>query len=134
LSDRKEDCWEPLFAIAEAFGGEYPQLARQAALKISGTDFEESHINEQLLLAVKKAFEQKNEIRLQSAELRRILLEDDEAPWLSFDKGRPMTIRQLAQQLKQFGILSKTLRFDSKTLKGYELADFATSFKDYLPN
>lgn len=135
LSDRKEDCWEPLLAIADVYGGEYPELARKAALAIAGTEHSESHINEQLLLAIKSVFEKQKVVRLPSAELLEHLLEDDEAPWLSFDKGKSMTIRQLAQQLKPFGISSKTIRVGgNKTLKGYDLADFEAAFKDHLPD
>lgn len=133
LSDRKEDCWEPLFAIADLFEGDYPQLARKAALEISGTEYDEVHINEQLLLAIKAVFEQENATRLASNDLLKHLLGDQEAPWLSFNGGRPMTIWLLAKQLKLFGISSTTLRFGSKTLKGYQLTDFEQAFLDYLP-
>ena len=35
LNDRAADIWEPLLAIADLAGGDWPQLARQAALKLS---------------------------------------------------------------------------------------------------
>lgn len=133
LSDRKEDCWEPLFAIADLFGEECSHLAREAALEISGREYDEVHINEQLLLAIKAVFEQENVNRLASNDLLKHLLSDKEAPWLSFNGGRPMTIRQLSQLLKPFGVSSKQIRFGEKTLKGYELADFEGCFLDYLP-
>lgn len=132
LNDRKEDCWEPLFAIADLFEGDYPQLARKAALEISGTEYDEVHINEQLLLAIKAVFEQENATRLASNDLIKHLLSDQEAPWLSINKGKSMNPRVLAQQLKLFGINSTTVRVGDKTLKGYQLADFKQAFLDYL--
>ena len=36
LHDRAQDNWEPLFAIADLAGGEWPDLARKAALALSG--------------------------------------------------------------------------------------------------
>src|SRR5262249_51436770 len=36
LNDRAADNWRPLLAIADLAGGEWPQLARQAALTLSG--------------------------------------------------------------------------------------------------
>src|SRR5262249_16894181 len=36
LNDRAADNWRPLLAIADLAGGEWPQLARQACLTLSG--------------------------------------------------------------------------------------------------
>jgi len=36
LNDRANDLWEPLLAIADHAGGEWPERARKAALKLSG--------------------------------------------------------------------------------------------------
>ena len=41
LSDRAADAWEPLFAIADLAGGDWPLRARQAALALSGEDTKE---------------------------------------------------------------------------------------------
>ena len=38
LNDRAADSWEPLFAIAEAAGGEWPERARQAAVALAHAD------------------------------------------------------------------------------------------------
>jgi putative DNA primase/helicase len=37
LDDRAADAWEPLIAIADLAGGEWPDRARRAALKLSGS-------------------------------------------------------------------------------------------------
>ena len=41
LSDRAADAWEPLFAIADFSGGDWPRRARKASLALSG-----EHVNE----------------------------------------------------------------------------------------
>src|SRR5881394_2580059 len=39
-NDRAADIWEPLLAIADLAGGEWPQLARDAAQQLSASDDE----------------------------------------------------------------------------------------------
>src|SRR5204862_3717127 len=40
LNDRAADIWEPLLAIADLAGGDWPQLAREAAQQLSSSDDE----------------------------------------------------------------------------------------------
>ena len=42
MNDRARDNWEPLLAIAEACGGDWPARARDAALRLSGIDEDET--------------------------------------------------------------------------------------------
>ena len=42
LNDRAADTWRPLFAIADLAGGKWPDLAREAALKLSGDVVDDS--------------------------------------------------------------------------------------------
>lgn len=43
-----------------------------------------------------------------------------------------MTPRQLSMRLNEFGIAPKQMRFDAKTLKGYEVSTFSDVFNRYL--
>lgn len=132
LSDRKQDCWEPLLAIAELLGEDIIQQAKEAAIRISGKNNDEPSIYEELLKGIKTIFEQKERVHISTQNLIAELCEDVEAPWCYFDKGRRITPRQLAQILKQFDISSKQIRIDrSKTLKGYLKADFLRCFGDH---
>jgi putative DNA primase/helicase len=49
LNDRAQDNWEPLLAIADQAGGEWPRLAREAALKISGAENDSVSLSAELL-------------------------------------------------------------------------------------
>ena len=49
LNDRAADIWEPLLALAELAGGEWPEKARKAALGLTATAQEESPIGALLL-------------------------------------------------------------------------------------
>ena len=51
LHDRASDNWRPLFAIADAAGGEWPSRARAAALLLSGCDDDDDQPMSVLLLS-----------------------------------------------------------------------------------
>jgi len=134
LSDRKQDCWGPLLAIAELFGEDISLQAREAAILISGKDNDEPSIYEELLRDIQNIFELRNDrVHISTQNLIAELCEDAEAPWRYYDKGRQITPRQLAKILKQFDISSKQIRIDAtKTLKGYLKADFLHCFSEHL--
>jgi hypothetical protein len=133
LGDRAQDCWEPLLAIADLAGSEWPGLARAAALALHGVEEETQSINVELLRDVEAAFKERHTGRLASRELLDILTHDEEAPWATWNRGNPLTIRQLAARLSEFGIKPKTTRLpNGHQLKGYVLADFADAFHRYL--
>ena len=62
------------------------------------------------------------------------LCEDLEKPWATFDRGRPITARQLADLLRPFRIKSVDLRFGSQNLKGYRLDHFNDALSRYAPD
>src|SRR5438034_7542742 len=49
LNDRAADIWEPLLALADLAGGDWPELARQAAIGLSATAQESNPIASLLL-------------------------------------------------------------------------------------
>lgn len=133
LGDRAQDCWEPLLAIADEAGGEWPRRARAAALTLHGVEEETPSIGVELLRDVEAAFKERQTTRLASCTLLDILTGDNEAPWATWNRGKPLTVRQLAARLSEFGITPKTTRLpNGDRLKGYALADFADAFRRYL--
>ena len=133
LGDRAQDCWEPLLAIADLAGSEWPGLARAAALALHGVEEEAPSIGVELLRDIEAAFKERHASRLASRELLEMLIRDDEAPWATWNRGNPLSIRQLAARLSEFGIKPKTTRLpNGSQLKGYALADFGDPFTRYL--
>lgn len=132
LNDRAQDNWEPLLAIADRAGGHWGKTARHTAMAISGIEDEAPSINEELLADIKQGFEKMRVSRISSVDLLEHLCSDEEAPWATWAKGRPMTARQLSKRLSDFGITSKALRDTSGVFKGYELSDFKDAFNRYL--
>lgn len=134
LNDRAQDNWEPLLAIAMVAGPEWLELATQTALKISGTESAAQSIGVELLTDIQEIFEEKAVDRISTADLIKALIEDDEKPWATFNRGMQIRPRQLANRLKGYDITSKTVRFNSiLTSKGFEKKQFEEAFSRYIP-
>ena len=133
LNDRAADNWEPLLAIAAAAGGEWPRKALAAALALNTKADDSASVAEELLSDVRDVLAARGGDRITTADLLAGLTEDQEAPWLTYNRGKPLSARQLARKLGGFGIVSKTIRVGGSTPKGYLIADFADAFKRYLP-
>ena len=132
LSDRAQDNWEPLLAIAECAGPEWVRRATAAALKLSGDASEAVSTGNELLADIRQAFESKQVEKIRTADLIAALVDDDEQGWATYNRGKPITPRQLAKLLAGYGIRPKTVRFGPHTPKGYERSQFADAFDRYL--
>jgi putative DNA primase/helicase len=132
LHDRAQDNWEPLLAIAEMAGGEWPQIARHAALKLSGSTEDGGTMGNELLVDIREVFESKRLAKISTAELIQHLCDDDEKSWATYNRGRPITPRQVAKKLKEYGIASKNLRINCDVVKGFDHEQFKEAFARYL--
>ena len=133
LDNRAADNWEPLLAIADLAGGEWPRLARHAALGLLQSREPVISTGVELLADIEHIFAAKGEARIRSADLVRALCDDEEAGWKTYNRGREITPRQISKRLGEYGIQPKTIRFGyGDTLKGYELAQFQDAFARYL--
>jgi putative DNA primase/helicase len=132
LHDRAQDNWEPLLAIAEMAGGEWPEIARHAALKLSGSTEDGGTVGNELLADIREIFESKRLTKIGTADLIQQLCDDDEKSWATYNRGKPMTPRQVAKKLKEYGIASKNLRVNYEVVKGFEHEQFKEAFARYL--
>jgi hypothetical protein len=130
LPDRAGDIWEPLLAIADAAGGQWPARARAAAVELScpASDTDQSQ-RVRLLADIRAIFGARSTERLSSADLVAALHALDESPWSEswFDA------RKLAAKLKPFDVRPKVVRQNSEVFRGYVRADFDDAFGRYLP-
>ena len=132
LSDRAQDNWEPLLAIAECAGSDWLQRATAAALKLSNTGEEAVSTSNELLSDIQQVFASKRVDKISSADLIEELCKICDAPWATYNHGKALTPPQLAKNLKGYGIKSKTVRFGHETPKGFEASQFADAFARYL--
>jgi putative DNA primase/helicase len=133
LSDRAQDNWDSLLAIAGCAGSDYLQRATEAALKLSITNDSSVSIGTELLQSIRFIFENEAILKISSAALVDELMSREDQPWATYNKGWPMSPRQIAQLLKQYGIKPKTIRIrEGCTPKGYSSDQFDDAFARYL--
>lgn len=139
VNDRASEGWEPLLAIADEAGGEWPQKARGAALALhreGGADSESDGVL--LLAAIQEIFQSNGVDRIATADLLAALVEREVGPWGEWwsrqvqggDTRGPA--HRLAKLLKPYGISPKTVRVGDATPRGYLREDFKDAFSRYL--
>lgn len=134
LSDRERDGWEPLLAIAHCCGAEWYEKAWKAAVSICAETAPPKSSANQLLEDVREILGGHKEPRISSAALLDALNARSDMDWCDFNRGQPLTVRQLAKFLSGYGIKTKTVRMGPhSTPKGYEVRDFDEAFARYLP-
>ena len=134
LSNRAADNWEPLLALADLAGGDWPKWARLSANKLTGGEEEAPSINEELLRDIRAAFDRRKTAKLWTTDLLQELCADDEAPWATFNfrQNKPISARQLSKRLSEFDIKPKDIKERFEVRKGYRLEDFTDAFARYL--
>ena len=132
LSDREQDNWEPLLAIAECAGAAWIERATNAALALSKAAESSVSTGNELLADIQAVFDQKHCFKICTADLIKALTEDETNAWAAYNRGKPITPRQLARLLAAYGIHPKTVRMQYGTPKGYDVDQFADAFQRYL--
>jgi hypothetical protein len=133
LADRAADVWEPLLAVADAAGGDWPARARVAAVALVAAKAEkEPSLGVRLLADIRAIFDQERREALPTAVLLERLHRIEEAPWGDI-RGKPLDARGLARRLAAYGIRAKTIRVGSDTPRGYERTAFEDAWARYLP-
>jgi hypothetical protein len=132
LNDRAADIWEPLLALADAAGGDWPTRARQAAIGLVASARDRSPIGS-LLLDIFLLFLQADQQRLFTRTLVEGLNRFADRPWRDLAGGKIATEMWLARQLRPYGVLPRTLRIGQERAKGYVLAEMHDILKRYIP-
>jgi putative DNA primase/helicase len=135
LNDRAADNWGPLFSLADAAGGNWPELTRKASVKLSGSSLADDESARTILLAdIQAIFKDHGVERLKTDDIVADLVVMEDRPWPEWKKSKPITPRQIANILKPFDIKPKTVRIVAETPRGYDIAWFADAFSRYLPS
>jgi hypothetical protein len=130
VTDRAAECWEPLLAIADAAGGDWPQRARLAAVHfVQGGRDEAMSPGVELLEHIREAFAGAE--ALWTETLLERLHDRPESPWEDI-RGKPLDDRGLARRLKGFCIKSRDVKLNGQVRKGYRLEQFHDAWKRYL--
>ncbi|MFI1679786.1 DUF3631 domain-containing protein [Streptomyces sp. NPDC020607] len=142
--DRPADVWEPLLAVADAAGGDWPDRARVACVALikAASQGDEASVGVRLLTDLRdRVFCGAD--RMPTAAILEILLQLDDAPWADLSEDgqscRPLTARGLAKLLSQYvrpdnsPIRPRGIRIGSGTPKGYYAEDLLDAWSRYCP-
>ena len=135
LSDREQDNWEGLLAIAACAGDGWVASGRHSALYFSSEVTESLSIGTELLIDIESIFTAEDIQKISTVDLISALIGDEERPWATYNRGKPITPRQIALQLGKYDIHSKTVRMSfGKTPKGFDVGQFSDAFSRYTPS
>jgi putative DNA primase/helicase len=136
IHNRKADNWHPLLSIADIAGGDWPMLARTAAIALSSTDADDAEsLKVQMLVDIDAIFSKDTEDRMPTRKLVERLVAMEDRPWSDYRRGKPLNARQLGDMLRSFRITPSSMRFaDGSNAKGYRLSSFHDVFSRYLRN
>ncbi|WP_263168126.1 DUF3631 domain-containing protein [Streptomyces sp. SCSIO ZS0520] len=141
VTDRPADVWEPLLAVADAAGGDWPARARAACVELiqAAKEGDKASIGIQLLTDLRdKVFCGTD--RLPTAAILECLQALEDAPWGDMDgNGRALTARGLSKMLGEYvtaenkPIRPRSIRTSGAVPKGYYAEDLADAWTRYCP-
>ncbi|WP_443057517.1 DUF3631 domain-containing protein [Streptomyces sp. NBC_00664] len=139
VTDRPADVWEPLIAVADAAGGDWPARARSACAEIvaASKQDDKGSIGIRLLTDLRDHVFEGIE-RLPTVAVLDRLYALEEAPWADMG-GKPLTSRGLAKMLGEYmtgdnkPIEPRNIKTGSTVLKGYYAADLVDAWARYCP-
>lgn len=128
LQNRNRQNWQPLLRLALLAGEEWYTEALSACEKLTARGKKIS-ANENLLLSIKRAFDETNSNFMSSADLICELCSDEFEPWLDWNRGKPINARQVSQRLKGHDI--EPCRNQQQTARGYYREHFQKAWESY---
>ncbi|MFF4229160.1 DUF3631 domain-containing protein [Streptomyces sp. NPDC001820] len=137
VTDRPADVWEPLLAIADAAGGDWPRRAREACVTL----VKASQLNDKGSLGVRLLTDLRDHVLIGVDKLPTIAILDrlnslDDAPWADLN-GKPLDNRRLSRMLGEYmtadnePIASRNIRTTGGILKGYYSEDLTDAWQRY---
>lgn len=133
VEDRAADTWEPLIAVADLAGIDWPDRARHAAVVLTADHEATADVGHRvrLLIDCRTAFDVLTAIP--TGLLLERLRADPEAPWADYGPTG-LTPAKLGTLLREYDIRSTTIRFpDIGQAKGYQRVDFTDAWARYCP-
>ncbi len=131
-TDRQEDVWEPLVAIARVAGGDWEKRIRFAAQQLAtgGSDGASEIVAHQLLSALQSFFSEHGD----RADTKTIIAALNESgDFADVNRGRGLNPQYVAKLLKPYGIEPRVHKTtEGTTARGYSRDDCEPAFAAYL--
>ncbi|MFD6548475.1 DUF3631 domain-containing protein [Streptomyces sp. NPDC058398] len=139
ITDRPADVWEPLLAVADAAGGDWPRRAREACVALVNA----SRANDKGSIGIRLLTDLRDHVlngidRLPTVAILDRLNALDDAPWADLN-GRPLDNRRLSKMLSEYAtadgdpIGSRNIKTGGSVLKGYYASDLRDAWARYCP-
>jgi len=127
ITNRAEEIWRPLLAIADVAGGDWPERGRAACEALAQQDNPDP--GERLLADIRTVFKQRGlPIALANTELLGGLQALPDAPW---NDMRDFTVNRLAAMLAAFNIRTDQRRIGGTKARFYLLTAFQRAWERY---
>jgi hypothetical protein len=131
VTDRPADVWEPLLAIADAAGGDWPGRARDACTWLVKDNADRGiSLGIRLLADLRDLFGGTRALATEDVLCRLHAL--DTGPWAEL-KGQPLDARGLARLLDPYEIAPVKVKTDGRAVQGYRAEHLADAWTRYLP-
>ena len=131
LNDRAADIWEPLLALADIAGGDWPAKARAAAEGLNARAHDSNPIAS-LFLDIMFLFLRDDRERIFTKDILQALNWKRDRPWSELRRGKELTDMWLSQKLRPYGVKPRTMRIGDELGKGYAIADLIEVFQRYV--
>ncbi|MFF4673044.1 DUF3631 domain-containing protein [Streptomyces sp. NPDC001279] len=139
VTDRPADVWEPLLAVADAAGGDWPARARAACVEL----VKASQADDKGSLGIRLLTDLRDHVMVGVDRLPTIAIVDrlnslDDAPWADMG-GKPLDSRRLSKMLSEYmtgdndRVTSRNIRTAGGVLKGYYSSDLHDAWTRYCP-
>lgn len=118
--DRLQDNFTPLWRIAAALGGPWPdriEAAYVASLQTEEDDAEPAGV--MMLRDIAELFATRRADRIASSEIVADLIALEERPWAEWRHGRPISAQTVAKLMKPFSIKAKVLKLHGSSARVY---------------
>jgi hypothetical protein len=138
LHDRAQDAYEPLVAVADAAGGDWPKRARAAAVALSGGAEDDDGPGVKVLIDLKEVWPKGSDKKpigeVKTKTLVDALVELEDSPWQTWGRGKNgLTGAGLSWLLKPFGIRPGQITLvKPHDARGYVRAHFEDAWARYL--
>ena len=135
LEDRAADTWEPLIAIGDLAGGNWPERARHAALAMNAAREGDAEYSDRLKLLIDCRTVFASFEAMPSTALLERLKALPESPWAEYNGGVGLSPMKLGVLLKEYEIASENITFEQPTgrVKGFHRAAFTDAWQRYCP-
>ena len=136
LNNRAAVNWKLLLAIAELAGGPWPERAGEAAERLTRSRRRPSD-GRRLLAAIRTMLIESGKREITSEAIVANLCEDPTDLWCGYNRGGPITQRQVAFLLDAFDIQPQQLHPTGRgdfSRRGYRADQFVDAFMRYVPD